>query len=49
MGRNKKDKNDGGLFEKPDPPKCPPHRNTYQNEHQIICRDCGTVVAEAPH
>lgn len=44
MGKSKND--DGGLFPKP---KCPPHENTYQNEHQIICSDCGAVVGNAPH
>jgi hypothetical protein len=35
---------DDGLF--PEPCK---HTNTYQNEHQIICSDCGAVVGNAPH
>lgn len=46
MGKRKGKDNDG-LFEEPKRP-CQ-HKNTRQNEHQIICNDCGTVVAEAPH
>lgn len=43
MGKNK----DEGLFPEPDKP-CQ-HTNTRQNEHQIVCNDCGAVVGDAPH
>lgn len=40
-------KKNEGLF--PEPPKPCPHTSKRQNEHQIICNDCGDVVGEAPH
>lgn len=43
MGKNNKD---DGLF---DEPKCPPHKNTHQNEHEIVCSDCGQSLGPAPH
>lgn len=36
-----------GLFPKPKP-VCQ-HRNKRQNEHVIICNDCGATLGNAPH
>lgn len=40
-------KDDGGLF--PEPPRPCPHTSTHQNEHEIVCNDCGATVDQAPH
>lgn len=42
MGKNK-----DGLF--PEPKKPCQHKNTRQNEHVIVCTDCGAAVGNAPH